>query len=132
MHNSNTLLFIDDISLSLKFDPEYSFALGPILKSISTSFSGVSRVEIEDETVSILISRNPDKSKISQIYFLSLKALLFDNYLRSKCSNLYKFEYININKLSSKKDMVATDGFHPSENFYTIWSNKIAQKIKLV
>lgn len=65
-------------------------------------------------------------------YFLSLKALLFDNYLRSKCSNLYKFEYININKLSSKKDMVATDGFHPSENFYTIWSNKIAQKIKLV
>ena len=60
---------------------------------------------------------------------LAVKALLFDKSIKTKCSKFKKYKYININKLSSNENMTAIDGFHPSENFYKMWSVEIAKQI---
>jgi len=67
---------------------------------------------------------NPLKS------ILAIKALIFDKFLRLKCERNINYIYININKLSFEENMVAKDGFHPSENFYKIWSEEISNIIK--
>ena len=61
---------------------------------------------------------------------LAIKALHFDKLIKMKCSKFKKYQYININKLSSSENMTAIDGFHPSESFYKIWSAEIAKKIE--
>ncbi len=60
---------------------------------------------------------------------LAVKGLLFDKSIKTKCSKFRQYKYININKLSSKENMTAVDGFHPSESFYKIWSVEIEKKI---
>ena len=63
---------------------------------------------------------------------LAIKALLFDKFIKIKCSKFKKYKYININKLSSGKNMIAIDGFHPSESFYKIWSVEIVKRIEKI
>ena len=59
----------------------------------------------------------------------TVKGLLFDKSIKTKCSKFRQYKYININKLSSKENMTAVDEFHPNESFYKIWSVEIAKNI---
>tara|TARA_A100001011_G_scaffold161479_1_gene169879 strand:- start:534 stop:1262 length:729 start_codon:yes stop_codon:yes gene_type:complete len=59
---------------------------------------------------------------------LYLKANLFEKLLFNFCQEDPTYEYVRIN-LPLGEEMIAEDGFHPSNHFYKFWASLVCKKI---
>ena len=60
-------------------------------------------------------------------FVLTLRAEFFDCLLKQFClDNNYSFISLN---LPLEKKLLAIDGFHPSDEFYSVWAQNIADKL---
>ena len=80
-----------------------------------------------------IFSGMPPVHKLKQLpqpllYFLSLKAFVFDQFLQRFCKKYSKCYYVGID-LPVTDETMAADGFHPNEMFYQIWAERICDRI---
>ena len=63
-------------------------------------------------------------------FILTLKANLFDMSLSKFFDDNPNITYLSISKFTFTDNMIAIDGFHPSEVFYKLWAQIIHNKIE--
>tara|TARA_A100001011_G_scaffold392661_1_gene480726 strand:- start:851 stop:1594 length:744 start_codon:yes stop_codon:yes gene_type:complete len=86
------------------------------------------------EISNIIMSGLPPVRKLKHVpppllWIISLKAFVFDSYLKIVCDKLKNGYYIE-NDFPVTKETMAADRFHPNSAYYKKWAISIGEKVK--